>query len=103
MITFQKLSPARQALVRLMQQINYGEIRGLAVEDGNPVMNPAPTVIRAVKFGAENGARHEITQRDFALKEQVAQLFGEIERLSVGEIERIEIKGGLPFMALIKG
>jgi hypothetical protein len=100
---FRSLPQARQRLVRLMQHINYGEIRHLAIRDGEPVLDPLPAVVRAVKFGAENGARQESAQNDFVLKAQVVQLLEEIDRLPHGEIERIEIKGGLPFMALIKG
>lgn len=103
MSTFKRLTPARRQFVRMMQAINYGEVRHLAIRDGQPVMEPAPVVVRAVKFGAENGARRETATEDFALKAQVVELFSEFDRLGTGEVERIEVKGGLPFMAMIAG
>ena len=103
MNTFKELTPARQQLVRLMQKVNYGEIRQLSVKSGEPVMDPPPTIVRAVKFGGDNGARGEAAISDFELKSQVKQLLAELDALPSGEFERIEVKGGLPFMAVIKG
>ena len=102
MITFKDLSPARQELVRLMQRINYGEIRRLTIRNGEPILTPPPVIVRAVKFGAENGARRQAVLDDFTLKDQVIQFLNEID-LSDGEIEVVEVKAGLPFMALIPG
>ena len=102
MLTFKTLSPAQQELVRLMQRINYGEIRRLPVSKGEPVLNPLPVTVRAVKFGAENGVRSQASLKDFALKEQVVQFLEEISNICDGEIETVEVKAGLPFMAMIR-
>ena len=42
---FSQLSAPRQAFVRLCQSINFGEIRGLVVQDSEPMFNPSPTVL----------------------------------------------------------
>lgn len=102
MITFKQLSPARQELVRLMQRINYGEIRRLPISNGEPVLNPLPVTVRAVKFGAKNGARPQVGLGDFTLKDQVVQFLNEIAEVSDGEIEIVDVKAGLPFMAMIR-
>ena len=102
-VTFKQQSQTRQQLIRLMQRVNFGEIRGLIISNGEPLLSPLPVTVRAVKFGAENGARAQVALEDFVLKEQVVQFLDEIADLSDGEIESVEIKAGLPFMATIRG
>ena len=85
-----------------MQRLNYGEIRRLPISNGEPVLNPLPVTVRTVKFGAENGSRPQTNLQDFILKEQVTQFLDEIAALSDGEIETVEVKAGLPFMAVIR-
>lgn len=102
MLTFQQQSQARQELIRLMQRINYGEIRHLAIRNGEPILNPSPVIVRNIKFGVENSARVQATTEDFILKNQVVQFLDELDAVSDGEMEVVEIKAGLPFMALIR-
>jgi len=96
-VTLASLPPAGRRLVKLMQQINHGCIKGLVVRDGEPVLDPPPRIIRSVKFGGENGARPESRKEDFVLKEQVLDLFDWIESVQNGVIRHLEIKHGLPF------
>jgi hypothetical protein len=42
---FSQLSAPRQVFVRLCQSINFGEIRGLVVQDSEPLFNPSPAVL----------------------------------------------------------
>lgn len=95
------LPEPRQRLVELMQTINFGRIDGLAVLDGDPVLDPPPRVIREVKFGGDNGPRPERDVGDFLLKTQVVELFQHFDRLGDGTIEVLEIKHGLPFRMLV--
>ena len=69
------LSARRAGLLELMQTINFGRIEGLAILDGDPVLDPPPRVIREVKFGGENGPRPELDDGNFLLKTQVIELF----------------------------
>jgi len=92
------LSPDRQRLVELMQNINFGRIENLVVRDGEPVLNdPAPRVILEVKFAGENGARPEAAMSDFTLKAQVVALLAHFDRIRNARIETLAIKHGLPF------
>ena len=101
--TFQQQSPARQKLIRLMQRINFGELRHLSIQNGDPVLDPPPTTIRAVKFAGDDGPRAEMNQSDFALKEQMLRFLSEIDALCDGEFELVKIQAGLPSVAMIHG
>jgi len=91
------LPPGRARLVELMQNINFGRIEGLAVEDCQPVLDSPARIIREIKFGGQNGPRPESVVADFALKSQVLELFRCFDGLSDGVIEILEVKHGLPF------
>ena len=101
--TYQRLSPGRKNLVRQMQEINFGRIERLEIKNGDPVFDPAPKIVREVKFGGENGPRPEKSDSDFALKAQVQGLFNQMDGISSGQIDLKEIKHGLPFRMLVEG
>ncbi len=91
------LSFEGQALVEQMQQINFGRIEHLLVRNGQPVWTDNSRVIRKVKFGGQNAPRAESGYSDFELKQQVVDLFAQLERIGNGLIRSLEIKYGLPF------
>lgn len=97
-----RLSPGKGWLVDVMRQVDFGRIEGVAVRDGEPRREPAPRVVRTVRLGAERKEAHrESGSRDFALKREVLELFAECARIGEGVIERIEVRGGVPFLAEI--
>lgn len=96
------LSPARRQLLELLQQINFGRLESLEVRDGQPVLSPRPLVVREHKFGGENGPRPELTSPDFALKQQVVELFEFFDEMQDGVIDVLEIKHGLPFRMVVR-
>jgi len=95
------LSTNRQRLLKVMQVINFGRIEHLSVAGGEPAFHPPPKVTRELKFGAENGARPELSLGDFVLKAEVRELFDAIARIGDGVIERIEVRHGLPFRMIV--
>ncbi len=95
-ITVGMLSPSRQRLVSLMQRLEYGEVQGLVLRQGEPQFDPPPRVIRTVRFGQRSATRVTPRGEDFALKRHVAELFAEFDRLQDGVIGRIEVQNGLP-------
>ncbi len=97
-----EISALQRKLLELMQEVNFGLIKGLVVKDGEPVFDPPPRVVREIKLGGENGPRHELGSDDFALKSKVAEFFEHLSRLSNGTVESIEIKHGLPFLMNIE-
>jgi hypothetical protein len=94
-----QLSPARQHLVAMMQDINFGWVEGLVVREGEPVLDdPEPKVFREIKFGGDNVPRGAAGAGDYALKAQVIELFQHFDRLRNGRIEVLTVKHGLPFV-----
>ena len=61
------------------------------------MFDPAPRVILDIKFCGENGPRPELGAADFALKEQVVDLFRRCDEIGDGVIESLVVKHGLPF------
>lgn len=101
-VALASLPPAGERLVRLMQELNFGQVHDLVVRDGEPVFDPPPRVVREVKFGSENGPRPEAAKGDFALKAQVRELLAQLEALGDGVVESIEVKHGLPFKMTVE-
>ena len=91
------LSPARRQLLLRLQTLNFGRIENLRLQDGEPVLDPPPRVVREIKFGGDNSPRPEADLRDFQLKAQVIELFRHFDRIQNGVVRLIEIKHGLPF------
>ena len=95
-LRFSQLSASRQALVRLCQDINFGQIQGLHVRDFDPVWDPAPTVLSEIKLDTEDGPRPENELPDFKLSSEVKRLMCQLDQLKDGKIERIEVRAGVP-------
>ena len=90
------LSSARRALVRLCQDVNFGQILDLRVRSAEPVWDPAPTVLSEVRLDIEEGPRPEGELPDFKLSSEIQRLMSQLDQLKGGRIERIEIRGGVP-------
>jgi hypothetical protein len=93
---FSQLSASRQVLVRLCQDINFGQIQDLHVRNADPVWDPAPTVLSEVKLDIEEAPRPESDSPDFKLSSQIQRLMRRLDELSDGRIERIEVREGIP-------
>lgn len=91
------LSQSRRALLELMQRIRFGRIDNLVVEDGEPVLQPLPHVVREVKFGNRRSSSADVTSDDFLLKTQIVQFFEQLDELQTGTIRTLEVQDGLPF------
>jgi hypothetical protein len=99
---FSKLSPARQALVRICQAVNFGEIQGVLVRDADPVFSPAPVMLVDVKLDADEGPRPERDLTDFELPDEVRRLLCRLNKIQNGMIERIEVRAGVPRRIVFK-
>jgi len=95
-LRFSDLSPPRQALVRLCQWLNFGQIQRMQVRDGNPVFAPVPFVRVDKNLNADVGARPEFHLEDFELRNEVRRLMDTIDELKNGVIERIDVRAGVP-------
>ena len=99
---FSQLSASRQALVRLLQSVNFGFIEGLEVRGGEPMFSPAPTVVVEVKLDAPNDPRTEADLADYELRAELVRLMEQLDSLGDGSIDRIDVRFGVPRRALIE-
>ena len=90
------LSPARQRLVELMSEIGFGRIEGLPVRAGEPVLNASLRVFREVSFGKGQMPRTRPVSDDFALKQEVLDLFSHLDGIGDGRVSKLELRHGLP-------
>jgi hypothetical protein len=94
-IRFRQLSSPRQALVRLCQAVNFGQICGLEVRDSDPIFNPPPGVLVEVKLDSDERPRPEINLTDFILPAEFRRLVEHLDELHTATIELIEVRAGL--------
>ena len=94
---FSQLSPTRQNLVRLCQQINFGHLHDLVVRDYEPVLtDPPPRVLADVRLDVDEQARPEAVLGDFLLCAEFCRLLTGLDHLGSGTIPSIEIRAGVP-------
>jgi hypothetical protein len=90
------LSSARQTLVRLCQDVNFGQILDLKVGNAEPIWNPGPTILSEVRLDIEEAPRPEGGLPDFKLSSEIQRLMCQLDQLKDGRIEKIEVRGGVP-------
>ena len=99
---FSQLSPSRQKLVRMLQTVNYGQIKVLLVRDGEPIYEPPPVVVIDAKLYRDDGPRPELALSDFELRDDVRRLMERLDHTKNGLIQLIEVRAGLPRRALLE-
>jgi hypothetical protein len=95
-LRFSQLSLARQRLVRICQTLNFGQVQGVTVRDGDPMFEPAPVVVSDTKLYLDDGPRPELQLADFDLRDDVRRLMAQLDEGRNGFIERIEVQAGMP-------
>ena len=96
------VTPAKRRLLQLMQEVYFGHIDGLVIRDGEPVFDPAPKVVREIKFGGDNGPKPLIISRALFDKPQITALFEHLAQIHEGVIQSLEVQRGLPFRMRIE-
>ena len=89
------LSPFERRFAVVLQQLCFGRIESLRIRAGAPVLDPWPTTVRFIKFGAGD----EVLCRpssEFELKRPLAELFEYMRGVEEGEIRHLVIRHGLP-------
>ncbi len=97
------LSPARKRLVELMQELNFGRIEDLRIQDAEPVLDSASRVLREIALGRDNAPNPARTRSDFALKKEVVDLFAFFDRERSVTIEKLVVQAGLPVRMTVAG
>jgi hypothetical protein len=91
------LRPSERRFLSAMQRLGYGRFESLRIQRGELVLEPGPTTVRSIKFGSTTSNRPHESSGEFELKEETAQLFEFIRSVDAGEIQVLEVRGGLPF------
>lgn len=99
---YSQLSPARQALVRICQAVNFGETQGVRVVDSNPIFEPDTAVVIDAKLDKAEELRAELALADFELRDEVCRLMARLDDVKDGTIERIEVRAGIPRRVVFK-
>jgi hypothetical protein len=89
------LSPSERSFVILLQQLGFGHLESLRIRGGAVVLDPWPTVVKVLKFGATDSQPR--VSADFELKKSMSDLFEYIRGVDDGEIRCLEVRHGLPF------
>lgn len=90
------LSSSRQALVRLCQDVNFGQILDLRVANAEPVWKPGPTILSEVRLDIEEAPRPKGELPDFKLSSEVKRLMSQLDQIKDGRVEKIEVRAGVP-------
>jgi hypothetical protein len=93
---FSQLSPARQALVRVLQAVNFGEIQAVHVRDADPVFDDGCVVMIDAKLDKEEVPRRELDLPDFELRGEVGRLMSWLDEMKNGTILRLDVRAGIP-------
>ncbi len=91
-----ELSASRQGLVRLCQDVNFGQIRDLRVQNSEPIWNPGPTILSEVRLDMDDVPRPEGSFPDFNLSSEIQRLMAQLDQIKDGRIEKIEVRTGVP-------
>lgn len=90
------LSPCERSFVTLLQQLGFGHLESIRIRGGAVVFDPWPTVVKVLKFGADEN-QPPSPFAGFELKKSVADLLEYIRGVDDGEIRCLEVRHGLPF------
>ena len=90
------LSSSERSLVSLLQQLGFGRLESVKIRGGAVVLEPSPTLVQVLKFGAVE-SHPPSRSADFELKKSMADLFEYIRGVDDGEIRCLEVRHGLPF------
>ncbi|MCW5982722.1 MAG: hypothetical protein KIT09_31830 [Bryobacteraceae bacterium] len=91
------LQPSERRFLAAMQRMPHCRFEFLRIAHGELVLDPWPTTILDVKFGARAQATPETESPDTNLKRQVAEFFAYLRSIDSGEIRSLVVQGGLPF------
>ena len=95
------LSPERQHLVELMQDLSFGRISNISFRAGEPEISPETIIEREFKLSGNTNPRSVPNKNDFDLKSEIVTMFAHLDRAGEGTIRQLDVKHGLPFQLLL--
>lgn len=84
------LRPSERGLLDIIRGLGFGQIEFLRICAGEPVLDPKPTVVHALKFGVPRESTAPAGP-DFDLKHEAADLFEYTRDVDEGEIDLTDI------------
>ena len=94
--TARDLRPSEATFMTAMRHLCFGRFEFLQIRNGQLVLNPWPTAVRAVKF-ASVASPSESRGADPTLPPQIVEFFEYVRDVDAGEIRELEVRHGLPF------
>src|ERR1039458_9536087 len=94
-ITTRDLLPSERRFVPAMTALRFGRYERVPIVRGELVLEPWPSTVRHVKFGAAEPGRKDPPE-GFELKKQVADFFEFVRSVQAGEIRTLHIFNALP-------
>jgi hypothetical protein len=95
--TPETLSSPRRRLLQICLELHFGRIEQLVIRKGEPIFDPPPRIVKEIKFAAENGPRMGSHQKDALNKQQIRDLWLQLDQLQNCVIDYLEIKHSIPF------
>ncbi|HZT32803.1 MAG TPA: hypothetical protein VFA33_23145 [Bryobacteraceae bacterium] len=95
-VSTKDLLPSERSLLEMIQTLGFGQIELLRIRAGEPVLDPMPTTVHALKFGVDRDSSVSASS-DFDLKREAADLIEYTRDVDEGEIRTLVVRHGLPF------
>ena len=94
--TTKDLLPSERSLLEMIRTLAFGQIEFLRIRAGEPILDPKPTIVNALKFGV---SRESIAPAvsEFDLKREAVDLIEYTRDVDDGEIRSLVVRHGLPF------
>src|SRR5438067_1646991 len=90
------LRPSELSLALALRHLAFGRMEGLQIEHGDIILDPWPTTVQSVKFGAESTGLQS-QSAIFELKKQVTEFFDFVRNTEKATVRWLEVRHGLPF------
>jgi hypothetical protein len=91
------LLPTERRFTSAMDDLGFGRFEHVPIAHGELVLDPWPTTVRGVKFGAESPVTTRTSSGEFELKRQVVEFFQYVRAVEKGEIRSLEVRHSIPF------
>ena len=89
--------PSERRFLAAMQTLGDGRFEFLQIRYGEVILDPFPTAVRYMEFGAGGAAVHNsVPHGALELPGQAAEFFEYILNFAAAEIRMLEVRGGLP-------
>jgi hypothetical protein len=95
-VNLSDLRASERAFLAAILELHFGRFEFVRIADGEVVLEPRPTTIRAVRFGSEEPAESHAPSDEFQLKRQVIKFIEFVRAVGAGEIRCLEVRYGLP-------